>query len=432
MSMRLSSRTLAGCEQTRRLQDQAQLAMWAFMPDEAYEHADAALQLNPSDPMARLMQARVQLQRSRPADALRSLDAHDQFGQGMATASGDGQPSQNLEAMCVRAASLAQAGQTSMAIAQLEELIELAPADLSLLRALGSLQLRDAREAEAIETFALICDLDRHDAVSARVLSDLMADHAPSRSVEVLRRGDTGNGLRIARRCEKAGRLLEAESHYAELLEAHGDEGWLWLEAASLSMRMGELTRAEERLMNAVQTQDGQGAMARQAWSNFAIQAGRRGRVAAAGRAWWRAIRAEGSAYPEGWAGLLTCAMLAERDTLMRRVDRTLRGMTTRSQRRAMLSKRWLDTVPPRFADAGSRLRLTVDVSPLTSLILHASDVVGEHVVRYPGRADARFHHAVLREAQGDVDGALEEAGVALSINPTYEAASGLCDRLAA
>ena len=53
MSMHLSSRTLAGCEQTRRLQDQAQVAMWAFMPDEAYEHADAALRLPPSDPMAR-------------------------------------------------------------------------------------------------------------------------------------------------------------------------------------------------------------------------------------------------------------------------------------------------------------------------------------------------------------------------------------------
>ncbi|MEM1445302.1 MAG: hypothetical protein AAGF84_04550 [Planctomycetota bacterium] len=423
-----SPRSLAGHEQKQRLHDQAQLAMWGYLPAEAYEHAEAALRIDPSDPMARLMQARVELQSARPGEALRSLDAHDQFGVSVVTTNGQ----KNMEAMRLRAASLAQAGQTAMAIAQLEDLIEQAPADLALLRALGSLQLRDARESEAIETFALISDMDPQDTVSARVLSDLMADHAPSRSVDVLRKGDTGNALRIARRCAKSGRLLEAEAQYADLLDTNRDEGWLWMEAAKLSMQMGELNRAEERLMNAVQTQNGRGPQARQAWSMFAAQASRRGRVAAAGRGWWRAIRAESSAYPEGWAGLLTCAMLAERDALMRRVDRVLRGMTTRSQRRAMLAERWFDTVPPRLADAGARLRVTADASPLTSLVAHAADVVGEHVDRYPGRADARFHIAMLREAQGDADGALEEAGVALSINPTYQAAAGLCERLAA
>lgn len=399
------------------------------MPDEAYEHAESALRLDPADPIARLTQARVALRRSKPQEALRALDAHDQFGLGPF----DSETGRDdLEAMCLRAASLAQAGQTAMAINQLEELIERAPADLGLLRALGSLQLRDARDAEAIETFALICDLDPQDAVCARVLSDLMADHAPSRSADVLRKGDTGNALRIARRCAKSGRLLEAEAQYADLLGAYGDEGWLWLEAASLSMRMGELTRAEERLMNAVQTQDGRGPLARQAWSDFAIQAMRRGRVATAGRGWWRAIRAEVSAYPEGWAGLLTSAMLAERDALMRRVDRTLRGMTTRSERRRMLAERWLDTVPMRFADVGARLRLDPGASPLISMIEAASEAIGEHAERYPGRADGRYHLAVLREARGDADGALEEAVAALNINPGYEAASGLCERLAA
>lgn len=424
-----SPRTLAGAEQARRLHDQAQLAMWAFCADEAFTHAEAALRLDPSDPMARLMQARVQLQRCRPGDALRSLDAHDQFGLAASPPEGAGS---SLEAMRLRAASLAQAGQAAMAITQLEALIESAPADLSLLRALGALQLRDGRDGEAIETFSLICDLDPQDAVSARTLSDLMAEQAPSRSAEVLRRGDTSNALRLARRCVAAGRLLEAEAQYAGLLEAYGQEAWLWLEAASLAMRMGELTRAEERLMNAIETQDGRGGLAREAWSKLAAQASRRGRVAQAGRAWWRAIRCERSAYPEGWAGLLSCAMLAERDGLMRRADRTLRGLTTRSRRRALLAERWLDTVPMRFADAGGRLRVVPEASPLTGLLDHAAETLGGHVKKFPGRADARFHLAVTHDARGDADAALDEVGAALSINPQYGAASGLCERLAA
>ena len=430
--------SLAKREQARRLRDQAELAMWGFMPDEAYEHAEAALRLDPSDASARLMQARVQLQRCRPGEAMRSLDARDQFG--TASLAGGDKP---LEAMLLRAASLAQSGQVSLAIAALETVIEEAPADLSLLRALGALQLRDARDAEAIETFTLIADLDPEDALSARVLSDLLSDYAPSQSVEVLRGVKTSEGLRVARRCAAAGRLLEAESRYAELLETFDQEGWLWLESASLSMRMGELTRAEERLMNAITNSEGRGPLAREAWEKLATQAMRRGRVAQAGRAWWRAIRAEASPYPEGWAGLLTCAMLAEREGLMRRVDRTLRGLTTRSQRRSLLAKCWLDTVPMRFADAAakaagsgsemsSRLRLTGEGSPLSGLLAHAAETLQVQSGKFPGRADVRYHRAVVHEAFGDADAALDEAGVALSINPRYVAAADLCERLAA
>lgn len=183
--------------------------------------------------------------------------------------------------------------------------------------------------------------------------------------------------------------------------------------------------------------------MAREAWEKFATQAMRRGRVAQAGRAWWRAIRAEASPYPEGWAGLLTCAMLAEREGLMRRVDRTLRGLTTRSQRRSLLAKCWLDTVPMRFADAAAkaegwvaqtsaRLRLTGEGSPLSGLLAHAAETLHVQSGRFPGRADVRYHRAVVHEAFGDADAALDEAGVALSINPRYAAAADLCERLAA
>ncbi|CAN0449841.1 unnamed protein product, partial [Ectocarpus fasciculatus] len=309
---------------------------------------------------------------------MRSLDAGDEFGTKNSDAVVTGKP---LEAMLLRAASLAQSGQISLAIAQLEAVIDEAPADLSLLRALGSLQLRDARDAEAIETFSLILDLDPTDGVSARVLSDLISDDAPSRSVEVLRKGDTSSTLRIARRCSAAGRLMEAETRYAELVETYGQEAWLWLEAASLSVRMGELTRAEERLMNAVATSTGNGLLARDAWDLLATQAMRRGRIAQAGYAWWRAIRVDSSRHPEGWAGLLTCAMLADREGLMRRIDRTLRSLTTRQQRRTMLAKCWLNTVPKQYAEAAAKLdsdseSLTVrtkqDESPLESLLSHA------------------------------------------------------------
>ncbi len=423
---------LSKTERVQQALDRAELAMRGFLHDEALGQVELALRYDPGHRVARILEARIQLQRSHPREVLRSLDAHD-----LHALSEQAEASPLLEVSLMRAASLAQVGQVGMAIVQLEYLAEQAPADVGVLQALASMQVRDGRDQDAIETLTLLCTLDPEDGVSARTLSDLLSGYDPSAAVEALGKVDGSKRRRAARSCRSAGRLLDAERHYDLLLEDHVDDSVLWCEAGALSVEMGEMLRAEDRLRASLSFGGRGGATAREAWSLQAVAWMRRGRNDCAGASWWRAIRSETTADARGWAGLQTCAMLAERPTLMRRVDRVLRSLVTRSERRLLLARCWFDTVPLGFAEPGALKKeageeALAEDSPLSAMLAQAEETLAAQAQRFPERADVRYHHAVVLESQDRGGEALEQAGCAVSINPAYRAAGVLRERLVA
>ncbi len=418
-------------QRIREALDRAEFALRAYDVNEAQTQLDAALHLDPGHAEARLLEARAHMMPRQPQDTLRAIDAHDQYGQ-----ADQDQVPPRLDTTLMRASALAQLGKTALAIKQFETLADLAPQDLGILRSLAALQLKDGRAAEAIESLTLICDLDPQDRICARALSGLLAEDAPSRAADALGKVGDDERLQAARLCRRAGRLLEAERHYAALLQEECDAAWLLVEAGALAVEMSELTRAEDRLHEAAVRGGGRGGVAREAWSLLAVQWMRRGRAVRAGHAWWRAARADASSYPRGWAGLLVCATRAQRETLMRKTDRMLRGQTSRAQRREQIAAQWLDLAPAAYAEPGSDTVQTAgpeaETSPLDVVLAEAVDTLRLTTERYPGRADVHFHHAVLLDASRRTDEALEEATAALAINPGYRAAQRLGGKLAA
>jgi len=94
--------------------------------------------------------------------------------------------------------------------------------------------------------------------------------------------------LQAARLCRQIDRLRDANDHFTELLNAHPQQSWLWLEAGQLSDRMGETEQAVARYAQAAADQGpiGQDALAAMALSCLHAED-----AAKAGRAFFRLTR---------------------------------------------------------------------------------------------------------------------------------------------
>ena len=407
--------------------DRARLALAGNLLEPALEHVRAALRLDPDAAEARLLEARIRLRRHEPRLALTALDDHDRSGASAGAAEDQDKPGPELSLL--RATALASAGRVEMAVHLMQTLAEEFPDDAGVCRALAGMQVHDGRTAEAIETLTRLSELEPTDAGTRRMLSDLLAETDPDAALEALGRIDATNRRRAARLCRRADRLADADQHYEELLAALDRDDHLdaeaRLEAAEVAEQLGDHDRAIDRLDVVARSPLSLSSTAATAWKQIGRLQMNTGRIAEAGRAYFRATR-KTPADAQAWAGLLSAAHHAGRKGLMTKADTRLRSLADRSERRHELAAMHLHAV----GAPGQEVPEAAMNSPLYRMLHDASSVMAITAAKFPGRADVHYHRAVCDAARGETADAGLWLDEALKINPQYAAARAMSERL--
>lgn len=415
--------------------DHAQLALAGNLLEAALEHTRAALELDPDHVEARLLEARIRLRRHEPRLALSALDSRDRTARSDSpdpTKPGPSRPDVTM----LRATALAAAGKVDLAATIMESLANEFPDDTGVLRALAGMQIHDGRPRDAAQTLEQVLKIEPTDRAASRLRADLIADRDPAAALEALGQIDGTNRRRAARFARQSQRFAEAESHYAQLLSIFDEEGasqWpMRREAADVAEVMGENQKALDRLSRVSGCEgltDQEVVESLNRSGRLHLNAGRWGESAKAYRQATRRLPVSA----EAWAGLVTVAHMAGRKRLMNRADRTLRGLTTREERRNLLARLYPHAIgapaPAATGDEKQELKAAAD-SPLQRMLADASVVMAKSAEKFPHRADVHFHRAMCNAARGETRSAGDSLEIALQINPRYTAAQTLADRL--
>lgn len=391
--------------------DRGEAALAGGLLDDALECVTEALRLDPDHAEARLLEARVRLRRHEPKLALTALDNRD-------LSHSDPKSKDRPDVMMLRATALANSGRVELASKLMEHLARDFAYDTCVLRALAGLQIREGRRADAAHTLGKLLAIEPEDRASARLRADLLADGDPSAALDALGEVDHQNRHRAATLAWRAGRLAEAEDHYAVLTrQPESMDEQLWLEAGRVAESMGENQLAQERY-NRSGTIEAMMALGR-----VHLHAGRTER---AGRSFWRATRIDAQ-NPRAWAGLVMCASQTDRKGLVSRADQVLRSLTTRQERRLLLARLYPHT------ESGPRPlheQQAEIASPLQRMLVDASAVMAKTADKFPGRADVHYHRAVCNAGLGEHEQAVDSLDQAIQINPKYAAALAMRKRL--
>ncbi len=152
------------------------------------------------------------------------------------------------------------------------------------------------------------------------------------------------------------------------------------------------------------------------------------GRKRKAGRAFFRAARLDlTSGATRAWAGLALCAQLEGRERLARRADAELAKHTSRTERRRLIAGLYPHSVTPPTQAAPLPAN---GGSPLEAILNEAAVALQKNTEAHPDRADAFYHRAVCEAARGEAAEAADQVKTALTINPHYDAASAMAQRL--
>ena len=244
--------------------------------------------------------------------------------------------------------------------------------------------------------------------------------------MQPIRRLERQQRLLTARMYRQVGRLADAQALYADLQEEWPEHAIIRLEAGELADEMGDIEGAIEHLQAAIALDSRVHGRAMPALARVLMHAGR---LPEAGRCWWRITRLRHDDL-QAWAGLLVCALAAEKHGVARRAMRQVLLLGTRWQRRQMLAEHWRHVTMALAAKQRPAPRLTE--SPLQKLLEKAAATFEAHARRYPDRADTYYHLGICREALNDAVRAAEAAQRALAIHDKYVAAQELHRRVAA
>ncbi len=399
----------------------------ADMPDEALRSVGKCLELEPGSSAARLAEARIQLARHQPRLALKALDAHDHYHP---------ERRETPQVMMLRARALVRTSGDALSRSLLENLAARFPDDARAHRMLAGLCIKQDQLDRAIVHLRQVVRLEPSDTASRSTLATLLGRHQPEAAAELLRSDPTANDppdrrLTAARLYTRAERYREAEELYAPLLTERRDEAALWQEAGTLADAMGDDTLAIARLGRAVQLTEMRDPTALAALAAAHMHAGR---LAIAGRWWWRLTRRQPHD-TQARGGLIVCALAAGKLRLARRALRILNIRTAPHERRQTLSALWFHAAVGQSVRRARRGELQ-SVKPVTSalsmMLSKASVTLLRHARRLPQRADTHYHLAVCYDATGNAPAARQSVDRALRINPNYTSAKQVSQRLAA
>ena len=336
----------------------------------------------------------------------------------------------------LRALTLVRCDLDDLARRELERLVERFPDDIRPRRMLAELCIRNGLLDEAAEQMRHVVRLEPTNATARRTLAGLIQKGDPQASIDLLMQDEAATSspvtqLLAARLCHEVGRLRDAQDIYDRLLKDRPDDPTVWLEAGKLADATGADSLAVSRLERAVALADNGKDVAIAALALSHMHAGR---LAEAGRCWWRATRCCPD-NPRAWAGLLVCALACDRTALAARAGHVLDLHWSKSERRAAISDLWPHAaggmVIRKNTSDQARPAVQAD-SPLHDLLATAVLTLKSHAQNKPERADTHYHLATCCEALEDVDAASRSVRTALQINPTYAAAADLSKRLQA
>lgn len=249
--------------------------------DRALSHVRRAVELDPQNVNARVLQARIYLKQNRPNLAMSALKVQEKIAPDMTHAP---------EVAMLRAEALSASGFDRIARGQLRQLAEQLPDDVRPYRMLSGLHIKLNEFNEAIGALRDVVRLSPSDRASGRLLSELLQKNDPQQSLDLLLAGradtqEPGVLLRAARQCRELDRLRDADELYESLIKLRPDDAGVLLEAGELADEMGEDGLAVKRLERALSLSDkNRGEVSWRCLVSTATRAGSSGRRCAHGR----------------------------------------------------------------------------------------------------------------------------------------------------
>lgn len=411
----------------QRAMDRLDLAKSAYdskQYDRALSHIRRAVELDPQNVNARVLQARIYLKQNRPNLAMSALKVQEKIAPDMTNAP---------EVAMLRAEALSAGGFDRIARSQLRQLAEQLPDDVRPYRMLSGLHIKLNEFNEAIGALRDVVRLSPSDRASGRLLSELLQKKDPQQSLDLLLsgHGDTqepGVMLRAARQCRELDRLRDADELYVSLLKLRPDDAVVLLEAGELADEMGEDKLAIDRLERAMSWSRENHGEVFSALARVHCHAGRFERAALCS---WKAARLmTHDATP--WAGLAVYAKACGRERLAERALAVLNRYTGSRQRQKQLAECWQHAAAA-LAIAQGLEEVPADhpgQSTLTTLLKQATHTLDGVTRDFPQRADAHYHMAVCQHLLNDPTLANIHNDQALAINPTYAAAMRLAEQI--
>ncbi len=404
--------------------DLAKSAYDAKQFDRALGHIRRAVELDPQNTAARVLQARIYLKQNKPNLAMSALRAHEKLAPQM---------KDTPEVAMLRAEALSASGFDRIAQKQLRKLASQLPDDVRPYRMLSGLHVKLKEFNEAIDSLKDVVRLTPSDRAAERMLSEMLQERDPQDGIEMMLDSKTtadepGLLLRAAQQCIEVDRLRDADELYRKILNHQPDDAGVLLDAGHLADELGEDELAVERLSKAISLPGEHVVEAYEALARVHAHAGRYEQAI-----WfaWKATRLD-SRNMSPWAGLVVYAQANGRVRLAERAVRHLQRYTGSRQRQQMLAKAWQDVAGPLAIEEGlSEIPPThPGQSTLQTLLKRSAHTLTGVISQYPQRADAQYHLAVCHHLLDDPSEANLFTDQALAINPKYDAALRLAEQI--
>lgn len=396
--------------------------------DEQRRQIDDTITADPGATEALLSRARLWLDDGRPADALRDLDQIELHHPDQR-----GRP----DVAFVRATALLDAGVLDIARTLIRELVDAFPDDARARRLAVDVALRLNEQASAVTHLRRLIQLEPSDMSSRDRLAQMLEGHDPEGAAKVLTAGlamkhDASQIARAARLMRAAGRDADAGRLYEQMLPEFPHAAALWRDAGSYADANGALTLAVKRIETAIELSHGRDAASFEALALASMHAGR---IATAGRAWWRAARIDPSR-SLAWAGLRLCAHTLGKTKLVARTDAWLAETASPREAQRLLGRLWSHILRGRAAGHAAAPGAAPSnhdpgmMSAFDALASRAAVVLARHGETAPNRADTWHHLSVCLHARGHDAEAILASRRACELNPNYAAAARHLARL--